>query len=95
MGNRTASAAEIMVDLLHNINNVLLIGDNTTGCCLSDSTFSRVILPQSLIRAQFGKGIYILDDDGYFLETRGFLPDLWVPAAQAEELAIKLIISNK
>jgi hypothetical protein len=31
------------------------------------------------------------DDPDYFEEFRGFYPDIWVPAAEAEELAVKLM----
>jgi hypothetical protein len=31
------------------------------------------------------------DDSDYFEEFRGFYPDIWVPAAEAEELAVKLM----
>ena len=93
-GNRTASSTEVLIDLLYNLSNVLLIGDNTVGCLLTDVAFAGANLPHSLIRVQFGKGAHILPEGNYFEETRGFLPDLWVPAAQAEELALKLLFKG-
>ena len=52
-------------------------------------------LPFSQISASFGQGLLIFPDEDYFQEMRGFLPDLWVPAAKAEELAIKLVLNSK
>lgn len=90
----TASAAECMVDLLHNLRNVLFIGDPTSGYFLGDSLHHGYKLPCSLIPVQFGVTQRFFPEGGYFQEMRGFLPDLWVPAADAEQMAINLIVSN-
>lgn len=34
---------------------------------------------------------HVPQDWDYFEELRGFYPDLWVPAGEAEELAVKLM----
>lgn len=95
IGNGTASAAEAMVDLLHNVSNVLFIGDLTYGCYVGMGSAAALKLPFSQISVSFGNGLRIFPEGDYFQEMRGFFPDLWVPAAQAEELAIKLLLNSK
>ena len=34
---------------------------------------------------------FVPSTNDYFEELRGFYPDLWVPAGEAEELAVKLM----
>ncbi len=94
MGKNTASAAESFVDLLHNVENVLFVGDNTSGCLIG-SAGKPAKLPCSLIPVQLGETMRIFPEGEHFEEMRGFFPDLWVPAAQAEELALKLILNSK
>ncbi len=47
-------------------------------------------LPNSGMYLNYGYGI-ILNNDGKNIDGIGFLPDLWVPASQALELAFKMI----
>ncbi len=93
IGKGIASAAELMVDLLHNVGNVLFVGDLTYGCYVGEAAGFK--LPLSQISVGFGNGLRIFPEADYFQEMRGFFPDLWVPAAQAEELALKLILNSK
>ena len=88
-------AAETMVDLLHHVGNVLFVGDMTCGCYLGLGIGMPSKLPFSQIPITFGNALRIFPEGDYFEETRGFLPDLWVPAAQAEEMAIKLLLNSK
>lgn len=92
-GKNTASAAEWLIDAAHNLENVLLIGENTTGAMVGSITYAA--LPNS--RMVIGIGpieACIPDTNDYFEECRGFYPDLWVPTAEAEELAVKLLEQN-
>lgn len=92
-GKNTASAAEWLIDAAHNLENVLLIGENTTGAMVGSITYAA--LPNS--RMVIGIGpieACIPDTNNYFEECRGFYPDLWVPTAEAEELAVKLLEQN-
>lgn len=87
------SAAESIVDKLHDLENVLLIGENTGGFYLT-SAATQIQLPNSLCEVSMGDGLTVPVYGGegyYFKEFEGFYPDLWVPAAEAEELAAKLI----
>lgn len=95
IGGNTGSAAESFVDLLYNVRNALLIGDPTAGCLLGDGAHSTHKLPCSLIPVTFGDSLHAFPDGDYFQEMRGFPPDLWVPEAEAGELAIKLILGSE
>lgn len=92
-GKLSASAAENLVDQIQDLENVLLIGENTGGYYLT-SVSTQIQLPNSLCEVAMGDGLTVpaYEGDGYyFKEFEGFYPDLWVPAAEAEELAAKLI----
>lgn len=92
-GKYTASSSEWLIDAAHNLENVLLIGENTTGAMVGSITYAA--LPNS--RMVIGVGpveACIPDTNDYFEECRGFYPDLWVPTAEAEELAVKLLEQN-
>lgn len=86
----TWSASEMFVDMAHNVENAIIIGENTAGC-IKGSYISEVLLPNSKILVGFGNMISIFPDDAYYQEFRGFEPDIWVPAGEAEELTIKFI----
>ena len=92
-GKNTASGSEWLIDAAHNLENVLLIGENTNGAMVGSIAY--LALPNS--RMVVGAGpveACIPDTNDYFEECRGFYPDLWVPAAEAEELAVKLLEQN-
>ena len=81
----TASAAEWFVDYGHNVENVLFVGDATAGIFENCITYS-VPLTYSHIPIAMGTMVSIFPDEEYFQEGRGFLPDIWVPATDAEKL---------
>ena len=87
---RTASAAEHLMDAAYNLENVLFIGENTSGALVGSNTNVQ------LRNSKFVVGIgmeqnFVPSTNDYFEEFRGFYPDLWVPAGEAEELAVKLM----
>ena len=87
---RTASSGEWLVDAAHNLENVLVIGENTSGSMLG----SAIYVPLKNSNLKIGMGMsqsFIPSENDYFEEYRGLCPDLWVPAGEAEELANKLI----
>lgn len=90
-GKITASSGEIMLDTACNLENILIVGENTYGAMLGNS--GRVELPNSKTAVQMTMHNFYLTPEGYnyFEELRGFEPDLWVPAGEAEALAAKLI----
>lgn len=91
-GKKTGSAAECFVDAGHNVENTLVIGENTSGC-LSSNLFISEYLPNSGSRISYGNAVYVFPD-GYFSECYGFEPDLWCPASEAQEAAVNFIKNN-
>lgn len=87
-GKNTASAAEIFVDLAHNLGNTLIVGENTYGVGISNA-YTTIVLPNSNIAVQLGTDL-TLYPDGYFPEFVGIKPDIWTDG-DAEELAVKWI----
>lgn len=86
-----ASAAETFVDMAHNVENVLFIGENTWGAQVTSAAY-HVWLPNSKCVVTMGHGLFEVPQDwDYYQELRGYEPDLWVPADEAEELAVKLM----
>jgi len=82
----TASAAEWFVDYGHNVENVLFVGDATAGIFENGKTYSSIPLTYSHIPIAMGTMVSIFPDEEYYQEGRGFLPDIWVPGIEAEEL---------
>ena len=90
-GKRVASAAETFVDMAHNVENVLFIGENTSGAQVTSAAY-HIQLPHSKCVVTMGHGLFVVPQDwDYYEELRGYEPDIWVPAAEAEELAVKLM----
>ena len=89
------SAAEQLVDRAYNVENVLIVGENTYGACVGNGG-GTVSLPNSLCQICMGSGGFMAfpQDEEYFQELRGFCPDIWVPAGEAEELIVKYLEKN-
>ena len=89
-GKASASASEVMADIICNLENALIIGENSWGALLGSAEYME--LPNSKCGVRMGmNNIYLTAEDEPFEEMRGFYPDIWVPADEAEELAAKLI----
>lgn len=89
-GKQTASAAEQFLDALYNVENVLIIGENTNGCIFSNGAQHQ--LPNSKAQVILGsRFIRVFPTKDYFEELRGFYPDVWVPAREAEELVLRWV----
>ena len=90
LGKASASASEAMTDIICNLENALIIGENSWGALLGSAEYME--LPNSKCGVRMGmNNIYLTAEDEPFEEMRGFYPDIWVPAGEAEELAAKLI----
>ena len=72
----TASAGESMTDLAFNMENTLVIGQNTSGVLLTRSSASN-FLPWSNIPVAFNSWLAI-HPEGHFAEGIGYAPDIWV-----------------
>lgn len=90
-GKCSASSAEITLDLAYHLDNSLIIGENTNGSMIGNS--GHIELPNSKCPVTMTFSTVYLTPDGsdYFEELRGFFPDIWVPAGEAETLAAKLM----
>ena len=89
---RSASGAELFVDMTHNLENTLIIGENTAGC-LQGTGGMVLTLPNSRLKFSCGIAVNLWPDD-YFVEGYGLEPDLWCPAVYAEEAAINFLKKN-
>lgn len=94
-GKCSASCAEITLDLAYNLENSLIIGENTNGCMIGNG--GHVELPNSKCSViMTSVCVYLLPEGtDYFEEMRGLSPDIWVPAKEAETLAAKLMENLK
>ena len=90
-GKYTASAAELLIDKVYNLENSMIIGENTMGAIKGGDPV-RMQLPNSNISLTIpSSAIFLPEDNEYFQELRGFYPDFWVPAAEAQDAAIRLV----
>lgn len=94
-GKCSASSAEITLDLSYNLDNSLIIGENTNGSMIGNA--GHIELPNSKCSVTMTASTVYLTPDGsdYFEEMRGLSPDIWVPAKEAETLAAKLMENLK
>ena len=92
VGKSSGSASELFLDYAYNLENILIVGENTRGALIG--SLSTIYLPNSVCEVNIGADgrLCILpEENDYFEELRGFYPDIWVPAGEAEEAAINLI----
>lgn len=89
-GKVSGSAAEDLIENACNLENVLIIGENTFGSLLANAGY--IELPNSKCSVTMSASyVFLRPDSDPFEEFRGFEPDFWVPAGEAETLAAKLI----
>ena len=89
-GKASGSAAEDLIENACNLENVLIVGENTFGSMLANAGY--IELPNSKCSVTMSASyVFLRPGNDPFEEFRGFEPDLWVPAGEAEELAAKLI----
>ena len=88
----TASASETFIDFAYNQENSLIIGENTHGANVA--SLGDFVLPNTGLYMCFGDQLILHPDEDGFEEFRGYLPDIWVPAAEAEEAVINFIKAN-
>lgn len=88
----TDGDAEILVDMAHNRENTLIIGNNTQGGCIS-SWDVEIKLSNTGMLVQLG-GNLNLWPEGHFEELYGLMPDIWCPEAIVEEAAVNFVMKN-
>ena len=93
MNSGSGSAAEYMIDLLHNVENVIFVGSNSAGCLVGSAAYD-FHLPNSRINFSFGNMIRSYDTN-YFKEFEGFKPDIYSNAEEIDELILKYVNKNR
>lgn len=88
----SASAAEAFADLFLNIENALIIGQNTAGIYNTDLTFPSLSLPHSGLPFGLGRSIVVHPQD-HLPEGIGLAPDIWA-MGDALEVALALLRSK-
>lgn len=88
----TASCGDAFVDLAHNVENTLIVGENTNG--ILTSGLGKWTLPNTGLYVTFGTSLFLHPEGDHFEEFRGYYPDIWVPAAEAEEAVMNFIAKN-
>jgi hypothetical protein len=74
----TASAGESFADLAFNMENTLIIGQNTMGSLLTGTSFpSRITLPNCGMPFNLGRGFFV-HPENHLTESIGLAPDIWV-----------------
>ena len=73
----SASASESFTDALFNVENTLIIGQNTMGALLTDGMSIPIFLPNSGATFAFGRSLNVLPY-GHAPEGIGIAPDIWV-----------------
>lgn len=92
MNTNSASATEYLIDLLHNVENVVFVGTNSAGCLISD-TGNVFSLPNSKFRVAFGNSLSVYDE-AFYQEFRGFEPDFWLNNQDAINLIKQYVYQN-
>ena len=90
--NRTASAGDMAVGYLRQLENALFVGTNTSGNLVAGymSPETRIALPRSGAEIAFGGWLNLRPDLSRF-EGVGFLPDLWVPPGESLERVLAFV----
>ena len=91
-GKNTASSAEYILDYAYNIENTLVIGENTRGAVLSGSDIINLSNSGINIRLALDDSICIFPEE-LAMEYHGIYPDIWVQAEDAEDAALAFIYS--
>jgi len=73
----TASAGEMFTDLVFNVENTLVVGQNTMGILTASGSYPNLRLPYSGAAVSLGRQL-MLHPEGHFTEGVGFAPDVWV-----------------
>lgn len=87
-GKNTASAAETFTDVAHNLENTLVIGQNTYGM-LTSNAYTVIYLPNSGASVGLGSDLNFFPERD-FEEFKGYQPDLWT-SGDAEEAAVQFV----
>ena len=73
----TASAGEMFTDKAFNMENALIIGQNTMGALINNANYQELYLPNSGFPFGLGRTT-IIHPQGHLPEGVGLTPDIWV-----------------
>ncbi|SUY45392.1 Peptidase family S41 [Clostridium putrefaciens] len=85
--NKVASSGESFINYLKTLENVILVGTNTSGAYISN-VYTKSQLPSSHIKINFGNTITL---NKYCEEGKGFQPDIWIDNEDSLDRVLKLI----
>ncbi|WP_443660226.1 S41 family peptidase [Clostridium algidicarnis] len=85
--NKVASSGESFINYLKTLENVILVGTNTSGVYISN-VYTRSQLSSSHININFGNTIIL---NKYCEEGKGFQPDIWIDNEDSLDRVLKLI----
>lgn len=88
--DKVASSAESFIEYLKTLENVILVGTNTSGILLSNA-YTTIQLPNSHINISLGN---IITAKKGFTEGKGFEPDIWINSGDPLDKVLKLINKN-
>jgi len=83
------SSGEGFISYLHQVENVVLVGENSGGA-LTYGQMSHHRLPNSKMLVGLPTSLNVFVDLEY-REEKGFFPDLWVPAGEALNYAVAAV----
>jgi len=83
------SSGEGFISYLHQVENVVLVGENSGGA-VTYGQMSHHRLPNSKMLVGLPTSLNVFVDLEY-REEKGFLPDLWVPAGEALNYAVAAV----
>ena len=85
--SNTSSSGEAFIGLLKNIENVILVGTNTSGVLISEASVE-CVLPNSKINIIYGSNLRLYND---VVEGVGFEPDIWINSNDSLDRILKFI----
>lgn len=85
----TASSGESFVAAMRSVEHVITVGSNTQGTTMMGNVMT-LYLPSTGLSVRFGASLSFCGT-AENIEGRGYLPDLWVPPAEAEDAVLRLI----
>lgn len=89
MDTNVYSSGEGFISYLHQVDNVVLVGENSGGA-LTYGQMSHHRLPNSKMLIGIPTSLNVFVDLEY-REEKGFFPDLWVPAGEALNYAVAAV----
>ena len=87
--NLIGSSGDVFVGYLRQLENVLIVGTNTSGTLLTGN-MGQAVLPSSRFEITFGTTLNVRPDLTTF-EGVGFMPDLWVPPILSLQRVLRMI----